>query len=99
MGETFQPTPDQVTIVMATRGRRDLVAQRVRDILHRPFLLVVDRGRTHLDLPDNLPVDVDVIECAPDGGACRAHEAGFMAAKTPFVMTCSDDAIPALDFV
>lgn len=93
MGENFNPFPADVTLVMPTRGRRDLVAQRLRDIEHRPLLLVIDRGRTHLDLPDNLPADVVVVECEPDCGTCRAMQTGILAARTQFVMAMADDAI------
>lgn len=83
-------TKEQITILMPTRGRRELVAQRLAQIEHRPLLLVVDQGRREVDLPADLQ-GAEVVECEPGCGAPKAFEAGVMAARTPWLVMLCDD--------
>lgn len=92
------PQPADITVLIPTRGRRELVAQRLRDIAHRPLRLVIDRGRRAQDLPEDL-LGATVLECEPDCGAPRALEAGLRAVQTPFVLYLTDDCEPAPDLV
>lgn len=87
-----------ITILLPTRGRPALAAQRLAEIKHRPLLFIVDRGRRHLDLPGDLD-GADVVECEPECGAPRAIESGVLAAKTKAVLgltdcICSADMVP-----
>ena len=85
--------PEQVTIIMATRGRRERAEAVLREVRHRPFIMVVDEGRRE-DAPqaphELLGAQVIFSAAQPPSGPA-AVEAGVLAATTPYLAILCDD--------
>ena len=85
--------PEQVTIIMPTKGRRAHAATVLAAVSHRPFLVVVDECD-----PASVPPDLTgakLVPVKPGSGIVKAVEAGIVAAATSHVACiCDDVAFP-----
>ena len=91
----MQCSPDQVTIVLPTLGRKDLATKAVQKIRETAkfgrLLVVVNNDRWRTDLPDDLAVTGEHVRCEANAGVTRAVEAGVLAAVSPFICVVYDD--------
>ncbi len=86
-----------VTVVLATRNRREQAVRavrRLRELPERPGVILVDDGSTDgtaAAVRTAFP-DVAVLQPAGPRGVTAARNAGVRAAVTPFVAFCDDDS-------
>ncbi len=79
-----------VTIIVPTKGRKELVEKLLSQVTHRPLLLVVEDGRTATDVPADLKGATLVIR--PVGMGCpAAYEYALQEVKTTHVLGLTDD--------
>ncbi len=79
-----------VTIIVPTRGRKELVEKLLSQVTHRPLLLVVEQGRELIDVPADIRGATMVIR-PPDLGCPKAYEYALSEVKTTHVLGLTDD--------
>jgi GT2 family glycosyltransferase len=91
------PSAERITVVVATRNRRNHAlgtVRRLRQLPERPSVIAVDDGSTDgtsTAVRDAFP-DVPVLRTAGHRGVAAARNAGVRAAATPYIAFCDDDS-------
>ena len=92
------PTPDLVSVVIATRNRPELVRKAIASVIAQDYageievVLVFDQSEPDLTMASDAPGrTVRVITNTRTPGLAGARNSGIQAAEGPWVAFCDDD--------